>query len=279
MGKLLAGIDYSPASVRALEALLPLRQVARHSISLYHAYQLPKGLPFLSAHVIEDMEMEAERTAQQKLRRFLQETLPPGESRRIQIITQREFLTDGLSRYLETGKYTLLALGARGDSEPDEEPIGFHARHFIHESPVPVLITFPQTTVRWKRLLLVYDKGYRSPTGQRFLRHLVQKLGTSIAGLPLLRPGPTIERLHGEMRRLTRAIEYQPVVWDGPHLVRLLLQAARSYEADLIACFADPGNILKGMRAMNEHQIDGHAGWLFFPQLLPEEPGTEAETL
>lgn len=278
MGKLLAGIDYSPASVRALEALLPLRQLARHTISLYHAYQLPKGLPFLSAHIIEDMEMEAERSAQQELRRFLQRTLPPEENRRIQIITQREFLTEGLGRYLKTGKYILLALGARGDAEPEEEPVGFHARHFIHSSPIPVLITFPQTMVRWKRLLLAYDKEYRSPIGQRFLRHLIQKLGTAVAGLPLLHPSPPIERLHRKMRHLTRAKEYQAVVWEGPHLVRLLLQAARSYEADVIACFSDPTNILKGMRTMNEQDLDGQAGWLFFPQLLPEVVETESES-
>lgn len=275
MGKLLTGIDYSPASVSALKALLPLRHAMKYSLSLYHAYQLPKGLPFLSAHVIEDMEMDAQREAQKKLRQFLDATLPDNERRRINIITEREFLTEGLTRYLATGKYTLLALGARGEADSDTGPIGFHARHFIYGAPIPVLITFPRTVVQWKRLLLAYDAKYRSPVGQRFLRQLTQKLKLPVAGIPLISPSPTTQRLHKQMQRLVHTPEYHPVVWRGAAMVRLLLQAARTHEADVIAYFAEPSEILNGMRNMSESELDEGAAWLFFPEM--REHVTEAE--
>ncbi|MCX8111856.1 MAG: universal stress protein [Bacteroidia bacterium] len=271
MGKLIAGIDYSPASLCALEALLLLQKALKNSIALYHAYQLPKGLPFLSAHVIEDMEMEAERTAIQRLRHFLRESLPDRAAQRIQIIAQRDFLTEGLSRYLQTGRFSLLALGARGEAETESEPIGFHARHFIQHSPIPVLITFPHTTVTWKRLLVAYEPNFRSPGGQRFLRQLTRKLNLPVAGLPLLRPNPNLDRVHNQIRRITRATDYQRVVWDGAHLVRLLLQAARSYEADVIAYFSEPQGILQGMRSMMETELDGQPAWMFFPGFSPVE--------
>lgn len=266
MGKLLAGIDYSAASVRALEALFPLRQAIRSTIVLYHAYQLPKGFPFLSAHVIEDMEAEAERSARQQMRRFLEESIPRVEARRIRIVTQRDFLTEGLSRHLQTRQFSLLALGARGDAELEEEPIGFHARHFILQSPIPVLIAFPKTTVRWKRLLLAYDPSFRSPIGQRFLRQVVQKLSLPVAGLPLIRPDSRIERIHNRIKKIVRPEAYQEVQWEGAHLVRLLLQAARLQDADVIAYFADPQTILQGMRSMDEQELDAQAAWLFFPK-------------
>lgn len=275
MGKLLAGIDYSPASIQALTALLPLRQAMKYSLSLYHAYQLPKGLPFLSAHVIEDMEMDAQREAQKKLRQFLHTTLPDDERRHIHIITEREFLTEGLSRYLATGKYNLLALGARGEVDANSEPIGFHARHFIQEAPVPVLITFPHTEVQWKRLLLAYEANYRSPVGQRFLRQLTQKLNLPVVGLPIVSSNSTTQQLHKKIQRLVQTPKYHPVVWRGAAMVRLLLQAARTYEADVIAYFGEPSEILQGMRSMPETELDGGAAWLFFPQR--REPSAETE--
>ncbi|MCX7764049.1 MAG: universal stress protein [Bacteroidia bacterium] len=271
MGKLLAGIDYSAASVRALEALFPLRQAIRSPIVLYHAYQLPKGFPFLSAHVIEGMEAEAERSAQQQMRRFLEESIPRAEARRIRIVTQRDFLTEGLSRHLQTRQFSLLALGARGDAEPEEEPIGFHARHFILQSPIPVLITFPKTTVRWKRLLLAYEPSFRSPVGQRFLRQVVQRLSLPVAGLPLIRPDLRIERIHNRIKKMLRPETYHEVRWEGAYLVRLLLQAAKFQNADVIAYFADPQIILQGMRAMSEQELDAQAAWLFFPRMPKEE--------
>ncbi|MCS6895351.1 MAG: universal stress protein [Bacteroidia bacterium] len=266
MAKLIAGIDYSPASVRALEALIPIRKATKQSIALYHAYQLPKGLPFLSAHVIEDMEMEAEKATQQKLRRFLHDTFPPADIQRVKIITQRDFLTDGLFRHLETGKYILLAMGARGETETEKAAIGFHARHFIRHSPIPVLITFPQTQVRWKRLLIAYHPNFHSPIGKRLLRLLTQKLVPSVAGVALLPPTPAIEKIHKKIRQqLTHGADYQPVVWESVHLVRLLLETSRSYEADVIAYFSDPMHILPAMRSIPESEIDSQAAWLFFP--------------
>ncbi|MEN3040903.1 MAG: universal stress protein [Bacteroidia bacterium] len=277
MAKLIAGIDYSPACTRALEALLMIRKATRYNVALYHAYQLPKGLPFLSAHVIEDMEMEAEKAAQQRLRRFLYETFPAADVRRLQIITQREFLTDGLSKHLETGKYLLLALGSRGESETESTTLGFHARHFIRRSPIPVLITFPESQVQWRRLLIAYHPDFQSPIGKRFLRFLTQKVVSSVAGLVLLPPTPHLSKIHKKIQHIIpENVEYEPVVWEGMHLVRLLLQASRSYGADVIAYFSDPAQILPAMQSFPETEINNQAAWLFFPLLTREvdDPST-----
>ncbi|MCS7296693.1 MAG: universal stress protein [Bacteroidia bacterium] len=270
MGNLLASIDYSPASIRALEASLRLRQLTGDRVVLYHAYQLPKGLPFLSAHVIEGMEVEAQRAAQERLRRFLSETLPPTEARRIRIIIQREFLTEGLSQQLRARRYSLLALGARGESTEDGERIGFHARHFVYHSSVPLLLTFPKTEVRWQRLLFAYEPTFRSSVGLRTLRQIIQKLSLPVVGLPLLKMNPTADRFHKSILKATRASHYQPLRWEGSHLVRLLIQAARSYQADVIGFYAHPQEVITGMQALSEAELEEGAGWLFFPPLSDE---------
>lgn len=277
MGKLLAGIDYSSASAQALRALIPLRQAGKHTIVIYHAYQLPKGLPFLSPNVIEDMEIEAQREAQHRLKQFFQEVLPAEEVRRLQVITQRDFVSEGIRKHLQTGRYLLLAIGARGEDVSESENVGFHARHFIYHSPVPVLMTFPNSQVRWKKLLLAYEGHFRSPVGGRVLRQIVQKLELPVVGIPLLRSHPTLGALHKRMQSLTRATSYLPATWEKEHLVRLLLEAAHSYEADVIAYFGEPGEILQGMQQMREGELDHEVAWLFFPQAVEKEYSGEED--
>lgn len=273
MGKLLVGIDYSPASLMALQATLALRRALRQPLAVYHAYQLPTGLPFLSPHVIEKMEQEAEANASKQLKDFLRAHVPPAELRGLRIYTQRDFPTEGLKRFLETEKYSLLALGAQ--SNPDEEngALGFHSRHFIHASPVPTLICFPEHTVRWQRLLVAYDPTYDTPRGVSFLRQLSKKVFAEVVGLPILRPNVQINRMHSRLQRLLRPLRYTRLVWEGSRLVELLLHAAHSYGADVIALHTAPNPIVEGLRALPFNSLVGKPAWLFLPPApLPPDP-------
>ncbi|RMF51535.1 MAG: universal stress protein [Bacteroidetes bacterium] len=276
MGKLLAAIDYGPASAAVLQALLPLRRKLRDSLVLYHAYQLPRGLPFLSAHVIEQMEKEAAQAAHQRLREFVAAHVPSQERRSVRLVSQRDFLTEGLHRYLQSRSYRLLALGAQGQGNESEGAIGFHTRHFIHHASIPVLVVFPESRMAWKRMLVVYDADYRSPEGVSFLRTLTRKVGTQVAALPLLRPDGRIERMHTRLQRLLQASDYEKVSWSGPRFVQLILSTAHAYEADLIVLFSDPAQALEGMRTLPMETFVGGPGWLFLPH--PAPPAEEAPT-
>jgi nucleotide-binding universal stress UspA family protein len=274
MGKLLAAIDYSPASASALQALLPLRRYLRATLVVYHAYQLPRGLPFLSAHVIERMEREAEDAAQQNLRDFLAAHVSAADRRGIRVLAQRDFPSDGLQRHLEVGRYTLLALGAQGGEEEIEGALGFHARHFINHSPVPTLVAFAESVIAWKRILVAYDSQYRSPRAIQLLRKIASKGQTEIVGLPILRLNAHIERLHKRLYRLLRPRKYDQVLWKGAPFVELLLQAARSYHADIIALLMNSSEIVEGMQALSPATFIGGPAWLFLPQ---EQRDTEEE--
>ncbi len=266
MGKLLAAIDYSPASAAVLQALLPLRRKLRDSLVLYHAYQLPRGLPFLSAHIIEQMEQEAAQAAHQRLREFVAAHVPANERRSIRLVSQRDFLTEGLHRYLQSRSYRLLALGAQGQGDESEGAIGFHTRHFIHHASLPILVVFPESRIAWKKMLVVYDVDYRSPEGVSFLRTLTRKVGAQVAALPLLRPDGRIEKMHSRLQRLVQASAYEKVSWSGPRFVQLILNVAHTYEADLIVLFSDSAQALEGMRTLSPEAFLGSPGWLFLPR-------------
>lgn len=273
MGKLLVGIDYSPASLTALRAVLNLRRSLRQTLAVYHAYQLPTGLPFLSPHVIEKMEQEAGATAHKQLKNFLRAHVPSVELRGLRIYTQRDFPTEGLKRFLETEKYTLLALGAQGSPGEQEGALGFHSRHFIFASSIPILIGFPEYEVRWQRLLVAYDPTYSSPKGIAFLRQLSKKVSAEVVGLPILRPSPQIDRIHARLQRLLRPPQYTRLVWEGSRLVELLLHAAHSYGADVIALHTAPSPIVEGLRVLPFNSLVGKPAWLFLPPApSPSDP-------
>ncbi|MCX7606668.1 MAG: universal stress protein [Bacteroidia bacterium] len=278
MGKLLAAIDYHPASATALRALLPLRRALRDTLVVYHAYQLPRGLPFLSPHIIEKMEREAETEEQQKMRLFLSEQVPAAERRGIRLLAQREFPSEGVERHLEEGNYSLLAVGAQGTEEEEQGALGFHSRYFIHHSPIPTLVTFPESVITWKRVLVAYDSQYRSLRGMRFLRRLAERAQSEIVGLAMIRPSASIDKLHKRLQRMTHASSYTRVVWDGPHLVRLLSETARSYGADVIALFSPSKQVVEGMRQLTMAELSGHAAWLFLPSSA-DAGGTSDESI
>lgn len=278
MAKLLAAIDYSEAAASAVRALLPLRRTLHDTLILYHAYQIPRGLPFLSAHVIEKIEKEADTTAREKLREFLSSLVPPSERRGIRLLVQRDFPTDGLRRHLATDKYGLLALGAQS-SDDSEGGLGFHARHFIYHSPIPTLVTFPETVLSWKKILVAYDKNYTSPKGKQFLRRLISKMACEVVGLPILRQDSRIEQMHTRLQRLTGATHYTRILWRGADLVRLLRQAALSYGAEVVALYTAPDEIVEGLRSLPADQLHGVPAWLFLPQPCPPpQEAPEIET-
>lgn len=274
MGSILAGIDYSEAAKALLQALAALRRRLRTSIYLYHAYQLPRGFPFLSAGVIEKIEAEAEIEANKKLRAFLSEVLPAKERRGLRLIVQREFVSEGITQHLKTARYDLLAIGATGD-EAEEGAIGFHARHFIRGAKVPILITFPESVITWKKLLLVHDTQF--PLASRSgTRRLLRRLNMPIVGLPVTRL-PIIERQHKHLRKLVAPLPYEPFLWRGAALIEILIHAAAFYEADVIGLMADPQEIIKGMQALPTQKLTGGPAWLFFPKKVENRP--EAESL
>ncbi|MCS7189787.1 MAG: universal stress protein [Bacteroidia bacterium] len=269
MGKLLAALDFSPSSTAALKAILPLQEILREGIVLYHAYQLPRGLPFLSSHIIEKMEREAESATQKEIRAFVQEHVPTQKRRSIRIVAQRDFPIEGLERYLKVGRHTLLAIGAQG-KEKEEGTLGFHTRHFIQHSRIPTLITFPETKVSWKRILIAYDFEYRSAKGMKFLRRLIQRGNIEVSGLIILRPNPQLDKLHQRLQKQIRASSYTRVVWSGVHLIHLLMQAAHSYQADVIALHTSPKEIIEGMRELSVSELSEQPAWLFLPSSAAE---------
>lgn len=271
MGKLLIGVDFGPASLAALQALIRLRRSTRDSLVVYHAYQLPRGMPFLSAHVIEELEERAEHNAQKELRNFIFKEITPQERRGIRIYTQREFLTEGLSTQLRTGTYSLLALGAKGEGEQTGGTLGFHTRHFIYHSPIPTLIAFPESAIHWRRILIAYEEGYASPLGMSFLRRLIQKVKPHVIGLPLVNMEKSLQSYHKKIQKLFRSAPYTPVVWERSNLVELILQVSQRYEADVIAVLTDPEPIVEGMKNLPLEMFARQAGWLFLPPLVKEE--------
>ncbi len=275
MGKLLVGIDYSPASVTALQAVLNLRRALRQTLAVYHAYQLPTGLPFLSPHVIEKMEQEAEADASKKLKDFLRAHVPAAELRGVRLYAQRDFLSEGLKRLLTTNSYTLLALGAQSTIDEGEGALGFHSRHFIYNSPIPTLICFPDYLVRWERLLVAYDPTHSSPQGMAFLRQVAKKTGSEIVGLPILRPSSQIDRLHRKLQRTLHPKKYTRLVWEGSRLVELLLHAAHSYGADVIALHTAPSPIVEGLQVLPFNSFVGKPAWLFLPPAPSPSTPTE----
>ncbi|MCS6789374.1 MAG: universal stress protein [Bacteroidia bacterium] len=272
MGKLLTSVDFGSASLAALQALIRLRRNTRDSLVVYHAYQLPRGMPFLSAHVIEELEERAERNAQKELRDFIFKEITPQERRGIRIYAQREFLTEGLSSHLCTGNYALLALGAKGESEQTEGALGFHTKHFIYHSPVPMLVAFPESAIHWRRILIAYEENYESPVGMSFLRRVIQKAKSEVVGLPILKIEKSLQSYHKKIQKQFRPSSYIPVVWEKNNLVELLLQLAQRYEADVIALFTDPDPIVEGMKSLSPSMFIRQAGWLFLPPLVEEEP-------
>lgn len=271
MGKLLTSVDFGAASLAALQALIRLRRSTRDSLVVYHAYQLPRGMPFLSAHVIEELEERAERSAQKELRDFIFKELTPQERRGIRIYAQREFLTEGLSIHLRTGTYALLALGAKGESEQTEGALGFHTKHFIYHSPVPMLVAFPESAIHWRRILIAYEEGYESPLGVSFLRRVIQKVKPQIIGLPIVKSEKSLQSYHKKIQKQFRSPSYTPVTWEKSSLVELLLQVAQRYEADIIAVLTDPEPIVEGMKSLPPAMFARQAGWLFLPPLVEEE--------
>lgn len=273
MARIIAGIDYGEASVSLLKAVSVLRKRLRATLYLYHAYQIPRGMPFLSAHVIEALEAEAHAESQKRLRAFLSAHLSPAEKRGIRILVQREFVSEGLHQHLTTDRYDLLGIGAFGP-ESEKESIGFHARHFIRNSSVPVLITYPGGSIPWKHMLLVYDPKFRPdrlPRVRRFLR----RVQVSFSGLPVTHL-KDVQRHHQKLRKLVGSAPYEPFSWQGAGLVQVILGAARSVEADTIGIFMDPESIIQGLQTTPAETLHQSPGWIFFPREA-QKSSTEGE--
>ncbi len=268
MASILAGIDYSEATKALVQALAALRKRLRATVYLYHAYQLPRGFPFLSAGVIEKIEAEAEVEANAKLKAFLSDILPARERRGMRLIVQREFVSEGIRQHLKAARYDILAIGATSD-ESEEGVLGFHARHFIRKATIPVLLTFPESLITWRRVLIVYDSQFplASRTGTR---RLLKRLNIPVIGLPVTRL-TILEKQHKSLQRLVAPLPYEPFLWRGLALIEILMHAAAFYEADVIAIMSNAEDIIKGMQELPAQNLRGGPAWLFFPEKVDKE--------
>jgi nucleotide-binding universal stress UspA family protein len=268
MGRILAGIDYGEASVSLLKAVSALRRRLRATLYLYHAYQIPRGMPFLSAHVIEELEIRAQAEAENRLRAFLREHLAGAERRGIRILVEREFVTEGLHHHLRTERYDLLGIGAYG-SESEEEGIGFHARHFIRNAPVPVLITYPGASTSWRHMLLVSDPDF-ALNKQGKVRRLLRRLQISYSGLAVVHL-KSIQKHHQKLEKLVSPASYKPFAWEGAGLIQVILGAAASVGADTIGILMDPEAIIQGLQATPVDKLHRSPAWMFFPRAPQKE--------
>ncbi len=262
MAGIIAGIDYGDASVSLLKAVSALRKRLRATLYLYHAYQIPRGMPFLSAHVIEEIEAQAHAESESRLRSFLSTHLPPRERRGIRLVVQREFVSEGIHQHLTTDKYSLLGIGAFG-VENEEGSIGFHARHFIRHASIPILITFPNTHIPWQHMLLVYDASF--PLGkQGRIKRFLRRLQVSFSGLPVTHLRD-VQRHHQKLQKLVAPAPYEPFSWQGAGLVRVILEAAAFVGADTIGVLMNPEFIIQGLQAIPPSNLPHSPGWIFFP--------------
>jgi nucleotide-binding universal stress UspA family protein len=268
MGRILAGIDYGEASVSLLRAVSALRRRLRATLYLYHAYQIPRGMPFLSAHVIEELETKTQAEAENRLRAFLREHLSGAERRGIRLLVEREFVTEGLHHHLRTERYDVLGIGAYGP-ENEGEGIGFHARHFIRNAPVPVIITYPCASISWRRMLLVYDPDFVLGK-QGKVRRLLRRLQISYSGLPVVHL-KSLQKHHQKLEKLVSPASYEPFAWEGAGLIQLILGAAASVGADTIGILMDPEAIIQGLRATPAEKLHHSPAWVFFPRASRKE--------
>jgi len=273
MASILAGIDYGEASVSLIRAVAALRKRLRATLYLYHAYQIPRGMPFLSARVIEELETKSHQEAEARLKSFLSQHLSGSERRGIRLLVQREFVAEGIHQHLQTERYDILGIGAYG-IESDEEGIGFHARHFIRNAPVPVLITYPRTHISWNHMLLVYDPDF--PIGKRAkLRRLLRRLQMSFTGLPVTHV-KGMEKQHQKLQKFVSPASYEPFAWQGAGLIQVILGAAAYVGADSIGVLMEPEAIIQGLRAMPVEKLQDSPGWIFFPRFSQEAAEAEA---
>ncbi len=268
MGRILAGIDYGEASVSLLKAVSALRRRLRATLYLYHAYQIPRGMPFLSAHVIEELESKTQAEAENRLRAFLREHLAGAERRGIRLLVEREFVTEGLHHHLRTERYDVLAIGAYGP-ENEGEGIGFHARHFIRKAPVPVIITYPCASISWRRMLLVYDPDFVLGK-QGKVRRLLRRLQISYSGLPVVHL-KSLQKHHQKLEKLVSPASYEPFAWEGVGLIQVILGAAASVGADTIGILMDPEAIIQGLKATPAEKLHHSPAWVFFPRASQKE--------
>jgi nucleotide-binding universal stress UspA family protein len=268
MGRILAGIDYGEASVTLLRAVSALRQRLRATLYLYHAYQIPRGMPFLSAHVIEELETKTQAEAENRLRAFLREHLSGAERRGIRLLVEREFVTEGLHYHLRTERYDVLGIGAYGP-ENEGEGIGFHARHFIRNAPVPVIITYPCASISWRRMLLVSDPDFALGK-QGKVRRLLRRLQISYSGLPMVHL-KSLQKHHQKLEKLVSPASYEPFAWEGAELIQVILGAAASVGADTIGILMDPEAIIQGLKATPAEKLHHSPAWVFFPRASQKE--------
>ena len=273
MASIIAGIDYGEASVSLLQAVSTLRRRLRATLYLYHAYQIPRGMPFLSAHVIEALEAEAHAESEKRLRAFLSAHLSPAQRRGIRLLVQREFVSEGLHQHLTTDRYDLLGIGAFG-AESEKETIGFHARHFIRNSSIPVLITYPGSIIPWNRMLLVYDAEFR-PAGLPRVRRFLRRLQVSFAGLPVTHLND-LQKHHQKLRKLVGSAPYEPFSWQGAGLVQVIRGAAAFVGADTVGILMDPEPIIEGLQATPPETLHQSPGWIFFPR-AKQNPSAKGE--
>jgi hypothetical protein len=220
-------------------------------------------MPFLSAHVIEDLEAAAQKEAEARLRDFLKSHLSSQERRGIKVIAQREFVSEGLDQHLRTDRYDLLGVGGIGEN-PSDEGIGFHARYFIRQASIPVLIAFPQGQTAWQRMLLVHDASFNMAQKAK-VRRLLRRLQIPCIGLPVVHLA-NLQKQHRHLQKLVAPLPYAPFLWQGTALIELLLQAAASSGADVIGVLMAPEGIIQGMQALPPSQLKGSPAWLFFPE-------------
>ncbi len=164
---------------------------------------------------------------------------------------------------------------ARYGIESDEEGIGFHARHFIRNAPVPVLITYPRTHISWNHMLLVYDPDF--PIGKRAkLRRLLRRLQMSFTGLPVTHV-KGVEKQHQKLQKFVSPASYEPFAWQGAGLIQVILGAAAYVGADSIGVLMEPEAIIQGLSEpcpWRNYKIP--PGWIFFPRSSQEAAEAEA---
>jgi hypothetical protein len=181
---------------------------------------------------------------------------------------EREFVTEGLHHHLRTERYDVLGIGAYGP-ENEGEGIGFHARHFIRNAPVPVIITYPCASISWRRMLLVYDPDFVLGK-QGKVRRLLRRLQISYSGLPVVHL-KSLQKHHQKLEKLVSPASYEPFAWEGAGLIQLILGAAASVGADTIGILMDPEAIIQGLRATPPEKLHHSPAWVFFPRASQKE--------
>lgn len=189
---LLVPIDFSPASLQAIQSALPLAKQFRAEVHLVHVFEPDYPLASMVAMPLIVPELEVGRRVRRHLKDVAAKYGIKFGPQNIHALRGRPF--EEICRLAREGSADLISISTRGNTGLKHLLLGSTAERVVRYSPCPVLVVRPpkgkaaRRRVAFKKILVPIDFSECSAQGLEYAKALARKFKARLILLHVVHP-------------------------------------------------------------------------------------------